>query len=51
MQRRGLIGEEYDPQAKRLVGNFPQAFTHVAPINTALNLSPKEGPADHRPKG
>jgi GH15 family glucan-1,4-alpha-glucosidase len=45
----GLIGEEYDPQAKRLVGNFPQAFTHVAPINTALNLSPREGPAEHRP--
>jgi GH15 family glucan-1,4-alpha-glucosidase len=45
----GLIAEEYDPKAKRLVGNFPQAFTHVALINTALNLSPKEGPAEHRP--
>jgi GH15 family glucan-1,4-alpha-glucosidase len=45
----GLISEEYDRKAKRLVGNFPQAFTHVALINTAMNLSPKEGPAEHRP--
>jgi GH15 family glucan-1,4-alpha-glucosidase len=45
----GLIAEEYDPKAKRLVGNFPQAFTHVALVNTAMNLSPKEGPAEHRP--
>jgi GH15 family glucan-1,4-alpha-glucosidase len=45
----GLISEEYDPRAGRLVGNFPQAFTHVALINTAMNLSPKEGPAEHRP--
>lgn len=34
----GLISEEYDPVARRLVGNFPQAFTHVALINTAFAL-------------
>ena len=45
----GLLSEEYDPQAKRLVGNFPQAFTHVGLVNTAFNLSKTEGPAAHRP--
>ncbi|MFM8527684.1 MAG: glycoside hydrolase family 15 protein, partial [bacterium] len=35
----GLISEEYDPQAGRLLGNFPQAFTHLAVINTAYNLT------------
>ena len=45
----GLISEEYEPDAKRLLGNFPQAFTHVALINTALNLSrEEEGPAKKR---
>ena len=34
----GLIAEEYDPKRKRLLGNFPQAFTHVALVNTALKL-------------
>jgi GH15 family glucan-1,4-alpha-glucosidase len=34
----GLLAEEYDPQAKRQVGNFPQAFSHLALIGTALNL-------------
>ncbi|HEU4386331.1 MAG TPA: glycoside hydrolase family 15 protein, partial [Blastocatellia bacterium] len=33
----GLISEEYDPARERLVGNFPQAFTHVALVNTAMN--------------
>ena len=46
----GLISEEYDTKAGRLVGNFPQAFTHVALVNSALNLSPSPGPADTRPK-
>ena len=32
----GLLSEEYDQQAKRLVGNFPQALTHLALVNTAL---------------
>jgi GH15 family glucan-1,4-alpha-glucosidase len=44
----GLISEEYDPRARRLVGNFPQAFTHVGLINSALNLTRKESPAAHR---
>jgi GH15 family glucan-1,4-alpha-glucosidase len=34
----GLLSEEYDPGAKRLVGNFPQAFTHVALVHSALAL-------------
>ena len=46
----GLLAEEYDPESKRLVGNFPQAFSHVALINTAWNLSRSPGPADIRPK-
>ena len=44
----GLISEEYDPHAKRLVGNFPQAFTHVGLVNTAMNLSRVNGPAEQR---
>ena len=34
----GLLAEEYDPRAKRLVGNFPQAFTHVALVSSARLL-------------
>jgi GH15 family glucan-1,4-alpha-glucosidase len=34
----GLIAEEYDPRLGRQVGNFPQAFTHVGLVNTAMNL-------------
>jgi GH15 family glucan-1,4-alpha-glucosidase len=47
----GLISEEYDPKAGRLLGNFPQAMTHVALINTACNLSGKVGPARSRAGG
>jgi GH15 family glucan-1,4-alpha-glucosidase len=35
----GLLAEEYEPRTKRLVGNFPQAFSHVSLINSACNLS------------
>ncbi len=41
----GLLSEEYDTKAQRLVGNFPQAFSHVGLVNTALNLTTEEGPA------
>ena len=34
----GLLAEEYEPHARRQVGNFPQAFSHLALIRTALNL-------------
>ncbi len=37
----GLLSEEYDPHAGRLVGNFPQAFSHVGLVNTAVNLTPQ----------
>ncbi len=43
----GLLAEEYDPATQRLVGNFPQAFSHLALINTALNLT-DNGPAHQR---
>jgi len=38
----GLLAEEYDPAAGRLVGNFPQAFSHVALVHTGLNLMKHE---------
>ncbi|HVE38569.1 MAG TPA: glycoside hydrolase family 15 protein [Planctomycetota bacterium] len=44
----GLLSEEYDPESQRLLGNFPQAFSHVALINTAFNLVSVEGPAQQR---
>ncbi len=44
----GLLAEEYDTIAKRQVGNFPQAFSHVSLINTAHNLSLSKGPAKAR---
>ena len=44
----GLLSEEYDPFKRRLVGNFPQAFSHVSLINTATNLSRYAGPAEDR---
>jgi GH15 family glucan-1,4-alpha-glucosidase len=44
----GLLPEEYEPESKRMLGNFPQAFTHVALVNTAFNLWRPGGPAAHR---
>src|SRR5688572_15740325 len=44
----GLLSEEYEPRLGRLVGNFPQAFSHVALINTAHNLARVTKPADQR---
>lgn len=44
----GLLSEEYDVVRSRLVGNFPQVFSHVSLVNTAHNLMLAEGPASHR---
>ncbi len=44
----GLLAEEYDPRAGRMLGNFPQAFSHVGLITTALNLTRAGGPARER---
>jgi GH15 family glucan-1,4-alpha-glucosidase len=42
----GLLSEEYDADARRLVGNFPQAFSHVALVNSAFNLARASKPAE-----
>jgi GH15 family glucan-1,4-alpha-glucosidase len=47
----GLLSEEYDPVARRQLGNFPQAFSHVGLLNTAINLSKTKGPARDRAQG
>jgi GH15 family glucan-1,4-alpha-glucosidase len=47
----GLLSEEYDVGARRLVGNFPQAFSHLALVNTAHNLSRFAKSAEQRADG
>jgi GH15 family glucan-1,4-alpha-glucosidase len=47
----GLLAEEYDPVGHRQLGNFPQAFSHLALINSALNLDNHGGPAAKRRQG
>ena len=44
----GLLAEEFDPLTGRMLGNFPQAYSHVGLINCALNLSRQTGPAEER---
>lgn len=44
----GLLSEEYDLKHKRLVGNFPQAFSHVSLIDSAFGFSRMESPAERR---
>jgi len=44
----GLLSEEYEPRTRRLVGNFPQAFAHLALVNTASNLAHYKKPAEQR---
>ena len=44
----GLLSEEYDPRVKRLVGNFPQAFSHMALVNCAYNLTRATKPVEQR---
>src|SRR5215468_425187 len=46
----GLLAEEYDTAKGRLLGNYPQAFSHVGLINTAFNLTRFHRPADQRAK-
>jgi GH15 family glucan-1,4-alpha-glucosidase len=46
------LSEEYDPHHKRMLGNFPQAFSHISLVNTAYNLSPEDSaPATDRGEG
>lgn len=47
----GLLAEEYDPRQRRQQGNFPQAFSHVALINTAFNLTRIDKPQEQRADG
>lgn len=47
----GLLAEEYDPVARRLLGNFPQGFSHIGLVNTAFNLVKAYGPAKQRADG
>jgi GH15 family glucan-1,4-alpha-glucosidase len=44
----GLLSEEYDPRQGRQVGNFPQAFSHIALINSACNLVKVDKPVEQR---
>jgi len=44
----GLLSEEYDPRAGRLLGNFPQALSHIGLINSAFNLNETVKPAIQR---
>jgi hypothetical protein len=44
----GLLSEQHDPDAKRLLGNFPQAFSHIALINTAHTIARAEKPCEQR---
>ena len=44
----GLLSEQYEPRTRRLVGNFPQAFSHLALVNSASNLAHHRKPAEQR---
>src|SRR5215468_5318740 len=44
----GLLSEEFDPMTGRMLGNFPQAYSHVGLINCAINLNRQTGPAEER---
>src|SRR5690606_21367991 len=44
----GLLSEEYDPVGKRMLGNFPQAFSHLSLVNSAHSLTTHKGAAEER---
>jgi GH15 family glucan-1,4-alpha-glucosidase len=44
----GLLSEEYDPKERRQLGNFPQAFSHLALVNSVQNMIGQVKPAKHR---
>ena len=44
----GLLAEEFEPLTGRMLGNFPQAYSHVGLINCALSLSRQKGPVEER---
>ena len=46
----GLLAEEFDPVSGRMLGNFPQAYSHVGLINCAVSLSRLQGPVEERAK-
>lgn len=48
MARHDVVAEEVDPKSGRMPGTFPEAYSHVGLINTALNLARRVGPADER---
>ncbi len=50
MDHAGTVHWANDPRVGRLVGNFPQAFTHVALVNSAIALMASENPLDQRAK-
>jgi len=43
-----LLAEEFDPLTGHMLGNFPQAYSHVGLINCALSLSRQKGPVEER---
>ena len=46
----GLLSEEYDPKAKRMLGNFPQALSHIALVQAAFTLSGQWSPQPYDPR-
>ena len=44
----GLLAEEYDPKAKRQLGNFPQAVSHIALVNAAFEFTRTSSPGQQR---